>query len=26
YSPIKITDEMDFEIFGIVTYVIHKTV
>lgn len=25
YAPIKITKEMDFEIFGVVTYVIHKT-
>jgi len=26
YSPIKITDKMDFEIFGVVTYVIHKAI
>ncbi|NGX49238.1 MAG: LexA repressor [Candidatus Anoxychlamydiales bacterium] len=26
YSPIKITKEMDFEVFGVVTYVIHKTI
>ena len=26
YSPIKITKEMDFEIFGVVTYVLHKTI
>jgi len=25
YSPIKITNKMDFEVFGVVTYVIHKT-
>ncbi len=24
YPPIKITDDMDFEIFGVVTYIIHK--
>ncbi len=24
YGPIKITNQMDFEIFGVVTYVIHK--
>ena len=26
YKPIKITKEMDFEVFGVVTYVIHKTI
>jgi DNA polymerase V len=25
YAPIKITEEINFEIWGIVTYVIHKT-
>lgn len=24
YAPIKISPEMDFEIFGVVTYIIHK--
>ena len=24
YKPIKITDEMDFEVWGIVTFVIHS--
>jgi DNA polymerase V len=24
YKSIKITDDMDFEIFGVVTYIIHK--
>ena len=26
FSPIKITQEMDFQVWGVVTYVIHKTV
>ncbi|NGX52169.1 MAG: LexA repressor [Candidatus Anoxychlamydiales bacterium] len=26
YKPMKITKEMDFEVFGVVTYVIHKTI
>ena len=24
FSPIKITQEMDFQVWGIVTYIIHK--
>ena len=24
FSPIEITEEMDFDIWGVVTYVIHK--
>jgi DNA polymerase V len=24
YKPIKITEEMDFQVFGVVTYIIHK--
>ena len=26
FSPIKITEEMDFQVWGIVTYIIHKAV
>ena len=26
FSPIKITQEMDFQVWGVVTYIIHKTV
>ena len=26
FSPIQITDAMDFEVWGVVTYVIHKAV
>lgn len=25
YKPIKVTEEMDFEVWGVVTYVIHST-
>ena len=24
FSPIKITEEMDFKVWGVVTYIIHK--
>ena len=26
FSPIKITEEMDFQVWGVVTYIIHKAV
>ena len=26
FTPIKITEEMDFQIWGVVTYIIHKAV
>jgi DNA polymerase V len=25
YKPVKITESMDFEVFGVVSYIIHKT-
>ena len=26
FSPMKITEEMDFQVWGVVTYIIHKAV